>query len=160
MGKVQGDFDLFATVNLGGSYVNGASPIYQYTSQYVPPAGTPGLFASALDTPRGLAFHGGNLYVAINTTVDASVDPPLVQGSILKITPDGLMSTFATAFPFGAFLQGLATDSDGNLFVAGSGPNNPNQDLPSPIYKVALDGKVTSFATLPYAGWGLAFDRW
>src|SRR6266496_5802953 len=71
-GQVQGG-DLFATVNLGGTFVNGASPIYQYSSQYVPPDGTPGLFASGLDTPRALAFDGaGNLYVATNTNVDAS----------------------------------------------------------------------------------------
>jgi hypothetical protein len=54
-GQVVGG-DLFATVNLGGTYVNGASPLYQYTPEYIPPDGTPGLFASALDTPRGVAF--------------------------------------------------------------------------------------------------------
>src|SRR5437762_10592515 len=85
-GVVRGD--LFSTVNLGGTYVNGASPLYQYTPQYVPPNGTPNIFASNLDTPRGLAFDGaGNLYVEINTNLDASVDPPSIQGSILNITP-------------------------------------------------------------------------
>src|SRR6266516_2472270 len=93
-GVVSGD--LFSTVNLGGTYNNRASQIYQYTPQYVPPNGTPSIFASALDTPRGLAFDGaGNLYVTTNTDVDDSVDPPKIQGTILKITPDGLMSTFA-----------------------------------------------------------------
>src|SRR5437773_5180680 len=81
-GQVQGG-DLFSTVNLGGTFNNGASPIYQYTPQYVPPNGTPSIFASALDTPRGLAFDGaGNLYVEINTNLDASVDPPPIQGTI------------------------------------------------------------------------------
>src|SRR5215472_5945299 len=87
-GQVQGG-DLFSTVNLGGTYNNGASPLYQYTPQYIPPNGTPNIFASALDTPRGLAFdhtpppNGPNLYVATNNTVDATVDPPVVQGTIL-----------------------------------------------------------------------------
>jgi hypothetical protein len=107
-GQVQGG-DLFVTVNLGGTYNNGASPLYQYTPEYIPPDGTPSIFASALDTPRGVAVdntpppNGPNLYVATNHAVDASVDPPTIQGTVLKITPDGLMSTFATGFPV-AFL--------------------------------------------------------
>src|SRR5438552_10925939 len=52
-GQVQSG-DLFATVNLGGTLTNVPSPIYQYTLQYVPPGGTPGLFASGLNAPRGL----------------------------------------------------------------------------------------------------------
>src|SRR5438477_13059095 len=92
-GVVRGD--LFSTVNLGGTFNNGASPLYQYTPQYVPPNGTPNIFASALDTPRGVAVDGaGNLYVATNKDVDDSVDPPKIQGTILKITPGGFMSTF------------------------------------------------------------------
>jgi hypothetical protein len=158
-GQVQGG-DLFATVNLGGTFNNGAHPIYQYGSQYVPPDGTPGIFASALDTPRGLAFDGaGNLFVENNHTVDASLDPPLVQGTVLKITPDGLMSTFATGFPSGFFLQGLATDSAGDLFVTG-GPlqdsNNPNP--PATIYKITPDGTLSTFASLPAQNLGIACD--
>ena len=153
--------DLFATVNIGGTYVNGASTIYRYT-----PDGSSSIFASALDTPRGLAFdnilppNGPNLYVATTTTLDASTDPPTTQGTILKITPDGLMSTFGTAFPV-SFLQGLATDSAGNVFVTAQVPppsSNPNANPPSTIYKITLDGMVRSFAVLPGTGWGLAFD--
>jgi len=72
-GQVQGG-DLFSTVNLGGSYNNGANTLYQYTPQYVPPNGTPNIFASGLDTARGLAFdnspspNGPNLFIAINST--------------------------------------------------------------------------------------------
>jgi sugar lactone lactonase YvrE len=158
-GQVVGG-DLFATVNLGGTLNNGASPIYQYGSQYVPPDGTPGIFASALDTPRGVAVDGaGNLFVENNHTVDASLDPPLVQGTVLKITPDGLMSTFATGFPSGFFLQGLATDSAGDLFVTG-GPladsNNPNP--PATIYKITPGGTLSTFAPLPAQNLGIACD--
>jgi hypothetical protein len=159
-GQVQGG-DLFSTVNLGGTYNNGASPLYQYTPQYVPPNGTPSIFASALDTPRGLAFDSssgnpssGTLYVATNTTIDASVDPPTIQGTILKITPDGFMSTFATGFGV-AFLQGLATNSAGDVFVTAQ---QSDQSLPSTIYKITPDGTLRPFASLPFAGWGLACD--
>jgi sugar lactone lactonase YvrE len=156
-GQVQGG-DLFASVNLGGTFVNGASPIYQYGSQYLPPAGTPGIFASGLDTPRGLAFDpvSGNLFVEINHTVDASVDPPLIQGSILKFTPAGLMSTFATAFPPDLFLNTLAADSAGNVFVAAA---NLSQTQAT-IYKITPDGTVSLFFSLPAGagGGGMAFD--
>jgi hypothetical protein len=160
-GQVQGG-DLFATVNLGGTLNNGASPIYQYTSQYIPPSGTPGLFASGLDTPRGLAFDGaGNLYVATNINTGAPTAFP-VQGAIMKITPDGLMSTFATGFPVG-FLQGLTTDSAGNVFVSSQQPFDPNNnpgyhDLPNTLWKITPNGTLSSFATTPVSGWGLAFD--
>jgi len=158
-GQVQGG-DLFSTVNLGGTYNNGASPLYQYTPQYIPPNGTPSIFASALDTPRGLAFDSssGTLYVATNTTVDASVDPPTIQGTILQITPGGLMTTFATGFPVD-FVQGLATDSAGNVFVT---TQHSDQSQPSTIYKITPNPPnaptIREFASLPFAGWGLTCD--
>jgi DNA-binding beta-propeller fold protein YncE len=154
-GQVQGG-DLFATVNLGGTLTNVASPIYQYGSQYVPPGGTPGLFASAL-TPRGLAFDpvSGNLYVATNFNVDVSVDPAVVIGTIFKITPDGFMSTFATGFPVG-FLQGLATDSAGNVFITAQ--DDAVTNAATTIYKITPDGTLSPFASLSFTGWALAFD--
>jgi len=147
-GQVQGG-DLFATVNLGGTYNNGASPLYQYTPQYVPPNGTPNIFASALDTPRGLAFDpvSGNLYVAINTNEDPSVDSPPIQGTILKITPGGFMSTFATGFPVG-FLQGLATDSAGNVFVTSQADAVTN--AASTIWKITPHGALNQFASFSF----------
>jgi sugar lactone lactonase YvrE len=154
-GQVQGG-DLFATVNLGGSLNNGASPLYQYTPQYLPPNGTPNIFASALDTPRGVAVDGaGNLYVATNTNVDPSLDPPVVQGTILKITPDGFMSTFATGFPVG-FLQALATDSAGNVFVTSQVDAVTN--AASTIWKITPDGALNPFASFSFTAFGLAFD--
>src|SRR6266487_1708257 len=154
-GVVQGG-DLFSTVNLCGTYVNGTKPIYQYTPQYVPPNGTPSIFASGLDTPRGLAFDGaGNLYVTTNTDVDDSVDPPKIQGTIFKITPDGFMSTFATGFPV-SFLQGLATDSAGNVFVIAQ--DDAVTNAPSTIYKITPVGTLSSFASLSATGWVPAFD--
>src|SRR6266478_6623119 len=70
-GQVVGG-DLFSTVNLGGTFNNGASPLYRYT-----PDGSSSIFASALDTPRGVAVDSdGNLYVATTTDVGISADPP------------------------------------------------------------------------------------
>jgi hypothetical protein len=80
--------DLFASVN--GNHQNGGGSIFQYA-----PNGTHSIFASNLDRPRGLAFdNAGNLFVA-TTTLDNSFN---FQGTIFKITPGGMMSTFATGF--------------------------------------------------------------
>ena len=153
-GQVQGG-DLFSTVNLGGTFNNGASPIYRYT-----PDGSSSIFASALDTPRGVAVDSdGNLYVATTTDVGISADPPVGQGTIFKITPGGLMTTFATNFPVG-FLQGLVTDSARNVFVVAQDDGFNNK--PSAIYKITPDGILTvdpPFASLDFTGWGLACDR-
>jgi hypothetical protein len=149
-GQVQGG-DLFASVNLGGTFANGASTIYRYT-----PDGSSSIFASALDTPRGVGFDGhGNLYVATNTNIADTVPLPTVQGTIFKITPDGFMSTFATGFPVG-FLQGLATDSAGNVFVTAQ--DDATTNAATTIYKITPDGALSPFASLSFTCWALAFD--
>ena len=156
-GQVVGG-DLFSTVNLNGTFENGGSPVYQYTPQYVPPGGTPVHFIDNLDTPRGVAADGfGNLYVTTNTNLDPSsqADIPPIHGTILKITPDGFMSTFATGFPV-SFLQGLATDSSGNVFVVAQDDANTNS--PSTIYEITDGGVLSPFASLDFTGWGLACD--
>jgi hypothetical protein len=136
---------LFASVNLGGTCnTAGGSAIFQYTPQYIPPNGTPNIFASNLHAPRGLAFDShGNLFVATNTADDSCN----IQGAIFKITSDGLMSTFATGFPFNFFLSALAIDSAGNVFVGGG--DTPNNYAPSTIYKVTPGGTVSPFAYTP-----------
>jgi hypothetical protein len=87
---------LFASVNLGGTCGNGGGSIFQYTAgTQAGPSPAPSIFASNLAAPRGLVFDSaGNLYVATNSADDSCN----TQGTIFKITPDGLMSTFA-AFP-------------------------------------------------------------
>ena len=78
--------DLFASI--GGNGQNGGDFVYQYT-----PTGVQSIFASGLSRPGGVAFdHGNNLFVAINF----GGIPPNFQGTILKITPAGVQSTFAT----------------------------------------------------------------
>jgi len=67
---------------------------------------TPTIFASGLNGPNYLAFDAaGNLFATIP-------DDP----SIMKFTPAGVGSVFATAFLAGP--DGLAFDSAGNLLVA------------------------------------------
>jgi hypothetical protein len=156
-GQVVGG-DLFSTVNYNGTFNNGGSFLYQYPQQYVPPSGTPVPFLDNLDTPRGVAADGfGNLYVTNNTNTDPSsqADIPPIQGAILRVTPDGLMSTFATGFPV-SFLQGLATDNSGNVFVVAQDDANTNS--PSTIYKITPGGTLSPFASLDFTGWGLACD--
>jgi sugar lactone lactonase YvrE len=141
--------DLFASINSDGS--NGAGSIYQYT-----PNGVQSTFASGLSQPRGMAFdHLGNLFVA-NTTLDVN---QTLQGTIVEITPGGAQSLFATVSgdaPFGVFLEGLAFDHAGNLFVMAIDLNDPN--LASTIYKFTPDGVQSTFGSVPGQGHSIAFD--
>jgi sugar lactone lactonase YvrE len=84
--------------------------IYKFTpngtrSVFVgPSAFTPNSF------PAGLAFDRlGNLFVSTESGC-----PPAEPDSILKFTPDGVESTFATDL---TLPRGLAFDRRGNLFV-------------------------------------------
>ena len=102
--------DLFVSINSDGS--NGGGSINEYT-----PTGVQSLFASGLSQPRGMAFDRfGNLLVA-NSTLDVN---QTLQGTIIKISPGGVQSLFANVLaqgPIGVFLEGLAFDHAGNLFV-------------------------------------------
>ena len=148
--------DLFASVN-GTRPFNGGGSIFQYA-----PNGTPSTFACRLDRPRGIAFDSAaNLYVATSFLDDSGIS----QGTIFKITPGGLMSTFATGFgaerspsPINFFLEGLALDSAGNVFVADQDQTAPNFTYPTTIYKVTPGGTVITFASGLAKGYGLAFD--
>ncbi len=105
-----------------------------------------GALATLSGEAMGLAFDAsGNLYVATRTA-------PL--NSIQKITPGGLVSTFATGF---ANVTGLAFDTDGNLYVADTSAGGADF-----IYKVTSGGAVSTFAggfIGAFGGpFGLAFD--
>ena len=77
--------DLFVSIN--GDRNNGGGFIYEYN-----PDGVQSIFASGLSRPRGVAFdQAANLFVATNTCVSGTC-----QGAIVKITPAGVQSTFAT----------------------------------------------------------------
>ena len=149
---------IFASIN--GNNQNGGGSIFQYTS-----AGAQSPFVSNLDRPRGMVFDSsGNLFVSTNTRVAGGT-----QGSILKITPGGLMSTFAT-LPLNFFLAQLAIDGiTGNVFVDAANENDSH--LASTIYEVTPGGTVSAFGlqsdciqsdgtncSVPSSGPGLAID--
>jgi sugar lactone lactonase YvrE len=138
--------DLFASVN--GTGDNGGGFIYQYT-----PTGVQSIFASGLSRPRGVAFdHFANLFVATETC-DVSGN---CQGSIVKITPDGVQSTFATLSEQNFQPEGMAFDRAGNLFVMAIDLTDPN--LASTIYKFTPDGVQSTFGSIEGQSFGLAFD--
>src|SRR5262249_16182625 len=88
------------------------------------------------DQPQGLAFDSkGNLYAASSF------------GYVDRITPGGVVSTFASGF---SIPVGLAFDGGDNLYVA----NNTN----GTVSKVTPGGVVSTFATGFNSAQYLAFD--
>jgi sugar lactone lactonase YvrE len=137
--------DLFVSIDGDGN--NGGGFIYEYN-----PGGVQSTFAAGLSRPRGVAFdHFANLFVVTNTFVSGS--QTLV--TIVKITPDGVQSTFAT-LSGNLKGQGVAFDGAGNLFVVANDLNDPN--LTSTIYKFTPGGVQSTFGSVPGQGFGLAFD--
>jgi len=143
--------DLFASINgrstINGGTVNGAGSILEYTA-----AGVPSTFASGLDAPRGVVFDGaGNLYVSITTFTN-----PNFQATILKISPGGTQSVFATGFPANFFFEDLAIDSAGNVFADAANLNDSN--LASTIFEITPAGTQSTFGSVPGQSLGIAFD--
>ena len=103
-----------------------------------PRNGTQFAFAPGLSSPRGLAFDSaGNLFVATTSGCN-----PICNGSIVKITPDGVQTTLAN---LPGFLEGVVLDQLDNVFVIALNP--PVQ--PVTIYKITPGGVPSVFATLP-----------
>jgi sugar lactone lactonase YvrE len=139
--------DLFASIN--GTGDNGGGFVYKYT-----PNSAQSIFAAGLSQPRGVAFDRfGNLFVATTTSVFGNF-----TGAILKIAPDGTQTTFANVVGPSAsfFLEGLAFDRAGNLFVMAQDKTDP--DLATTIYKFTPDGVQSTFGSVPSEGFSLAFD--
>jgi len=137
--------DLFVSINGNGS--NGGGSVYEYT-----PAGFQSTFATGLSRPRGVAFDSsGNLLVATSTFDNVN---QVWVGTIVKITPDGVHSTFASLGNY--FLEGVALDQLGNVFVIADNIASPGVT----IFKITPDGVPGTFASLTsIQSFGLAFDR-
>src|SRR5947199_9655675 len=105
-----------------------------------------------LKFPRGVACdHSGNLFVAT-----ATFDGSAYHGAIVKITPDGVQSTFATLSEQNFEPEGVAFDLAGNLFVMAINDSDPN--FASTIFKSTPGGVQCTFGSVPGDGFGLAFD--
>ncbi len=105
------------------------------------PTGAPSKFARVATHPFALAFDGrGNLYVAAST-------------QICKVSSTGVVSVVATGL---TNTRGLAVDAGGNVF-AGQAVSGAASAVGA-ISRVAADGKVSTFANLPYIPEFLAFD--
>jgi len=97
---------------------DGAQTIYKFapngsrTPFVGPNAFAPGAY------PSGLTFDSsGNLFVSTECFAPFFCEPG--SDTILKFTPDGMESTFATGL---TTPRGMAFDSSGNLFVAEANP--------------------------------------
>jgi len=128
----------------GDLYVTYGGSVYKFTS-----AGDRSTFASGIYQPVALAFdRAGNLFVANSGAGGCipEVDCPPKPGTVIKITPDGAQSTFATLQS--SQLLGLAFDGAGNLFVSTG----------NSIVKIAPDGTQNTFASQLHGAWPMAFD--
>jgi hypothetical protein len=125
--------NLFAACAGVPNVANSAS-IYKFT-----PDGTRSVFADQsafgpFNGPIGLAFDRfGNLFASVEAATPVGTD------SVLKFTPNGVGSPFATDLDWP---RGLAFDRSGNLFVAERGAFAP----PGDVLKFTPDGNSTVFA--------------
>ena len=130
--------DLYVAEATGGGH------IYKFTS-----AGNRSTFASGIYQPVALAFdRAANLFVGNSgaTGCIPEIECPPKPSTILKITPDGTQSTFATLQA--SQLLGVAFDGAGNLFVS-TGDS---------IVKIAPDGTQSTFASQLQGAWPMVFD--
>ena len=91
--------------------------------------GTPHVFATGMDDPKGLAVFGNDLYVADKTRV-------------LKVGLDGKWTVFAAADAFPVtpqFLNDLVSDAQGNIYVSDSGDLKGKGGA---VYRIGKNGKV------------------
>jgi gluconolactonase len=112
--------------NIGGFGVNGDGTISKIENDSVT------TFASGLNDPKGLAFKNGIIYTAD-------------KNQIIEVDAKGNVNIFvdSTAFPsVPKFLNDLAFDNSGNLFVSETGAFDSTDGA---VYKIAPDGTVSTF---------------
>lgn len=111
-------FDPFGNLYVSGGYGDGNGYIDKVTGG----TGTP--FVTGLSFPAGIVFNGQDMLFVSSQN----------NGTISEYNSLGVGKTFATV---SGGLNGLAFDSAGFLYAAGSGP----------IYKIAPDGSSSSTLT-------------
>ena len=119
----------------------------------ITPGGVVTTFASGFHNPTDLAFDSnGNLYVANDlyiVTNGSNLNPIVIGGgTISKITPNGVVSTFAGFFNTPS---GMAFDANDNLYVDDSSNN---------VFKITPNGSISTFFSPNPPGYlgALAFD--
>jgi len=112
-------------------------------------AGQGSVFASTgLSGPAGLAFSGGNLYLANDS-----------NNTIEKFNSCGIGTTFATVGSSANVLEGLAFDKSGNLYASSIGVTIEPSSV-SAIVKITPSGVESNFVSGSGLNQpeGLAFD--
>src|SRR5213079_533313 len=127
----------------GNVYVADAAAgvVYKFT-------GTLSTFAS-VPAAFGLAFDStGNLFVSTQCEAfpAGNCTDPTIGGRIVKITPSGIQTTFASGLGDGD-LRGLAFDALGNLFVADLGLAAGHDPSRAMVLKITPTGLVSVFAS-------------
>src|SRR5438093_900371 len=133
--------DIYVSYN-GHAHIRGT--IYDYA-----PNGTGRVFASRLNGPRGITFDSaGNLFVSTQCEAfpAGNCTDPTIGGRIVKITPSGIQTTFASGLGDGD-LRGLAFDALGNLFVADLGLAAGHDPSRAMVLKITPTGLVSVFAS-------------
>jgi sugar lactone lactonase YvrE len=118
----------------------------------VMPGGIVRQLATGLNGPTSVALDAaGNAFVIEGASVVTNT------ASVVKITPDGVVTNFVSAAQGISQPEGLAFDASGNLFVASIIPNDPAGEVEQ-VFKVTPDGTATLFLANAGYGSGLAFD--
>ena len=158
-------FVLAITAHAQNLYVTVLRPfeILEYTPSGVQSTFDSGQRPPGLSAPRGLDFDSiGNLFAA------ETVLPPDHTadgiGRVLKFNLNNQVSTFGTVrvSEVDIFLEELATDVAGNVYVLANASNDPT--TPGTIFEFTPDGERIVFGSVPgvpdniTANFGLAFD--
>ena len=126
-----------------GSNFNRTHYVYKIT-----PEGSRSTFASVTvvgGSGTSIVFGpDGNLYWAITARWNGSNYN--LTGYVYKITPQGDMTTLASAPTQGSMATSLAVDSDNNIYWAVSNNYSGGYGLTSYVYKVDQSGTITTFA--------------
>ena len=118
-----------------------AGVVYKFTGTLSTFASVPGAFGLAFDS-------AGNLFVSTQCEAfpAGNCTDPTIGGRIVKITPNGIQTTFASGLGDGD-LRGLAFDAFGNLFVADLGLAAGHDPSRAMVLKITPTGSVSVFAS-------------